>query len=335
MINNNEQQQYYYRRKLRANKMRRRIISAKNAIRNLRALIRVGLIFGFIYFGIWVLKLPQWFIDPVLLSMADESVVKIEGNLITPKYKIIDLVKQTQLPNTQVFRLDTRELERNITQLQPIKKVYVRRYWFPARLNVLVEERVPVFLIAPNLQTEPISAITIDGVFIDREYMPIPKKFKATKILTYGIRGDDYEQWDKKRVDEILKLIKTIEAYAKKEVKYVDLRNPKDVYIQIGDIMLRLGEINESIYNRTKWIATILPEAQNKYGRKIKYIDLRWEDARYIKLDNNMQRVEGNAMRDFSNPANLNEDTKNTNGEANNGAENSEGGAEFGEDEIL
>lgn len=331
MINRNEQQQYYYRRKLRANKMRRRIISAKNAIRNLRALVRVGLIFGFIYLGIWVLKLPQWFIDPVLLSMADDSVVKIEGNLITPKYKIIDLVKQTQLPHTQVFRLDTRELERNIAQLQPIKKVYVRRYWFPARLNVLVEERIPVFLIAPNLQTEPISAITIDGVFIDREYMPIPKKFKATKILTYGIRGDDYEQWDKKRVDEILKLIKTIEAYAKKEVKYVDLRNPKDVYVQIGDIMLRLGEINESIYNRTKWIATILPEAQSKYGRKIKYIDLRWEDARYIKLDNDMQRVEGNVKRDFSD----NNIRENTDGSTNDSAQNSEGGVEFGEDEIL
>jgi len=327
MINNNQQQQYYYRRKLRANKMRRRIISAKNAIRNFRALIRVGLIFLFIWFGIWVLKLPQWFIDPILLAMADESVVKIEGNLITPKYKIIDLVKQTELPHTQVFRLDTRELERNITQLQPVKKVYVRRYWFPARLNILVEERVPVFLIAPNLQTSPISAITIDGVFIDREYMPIPPKFKATKILTYGIGGDDYEQWDKKRVDEILKLIKTIEAYAKTDVKYVDLRNPKDVYVQIGDIMLRLGEINESIYNRTKWIATILPEAQSKYGGKIKYIDLRWEDARYIKLDNNAKHVEGNKKRDFSD--NLQE--KNDENET----LNSEGGVEFDENEIL
>lgn len=280
--------------------MRRGIISAKNSIRNLRALIRVGLIFAIIYFGIWALKLPQWFIDRDLLAVADSSVVMIEGNLITPKYKIIDLVKQTELPYTQIFRLDTRELERNIAQLQPIKKAYVRRYWFPARLNILVEERVPVFLIAPNLETEPISAITIDGVFIDREYMPISPKFNATKILTYGIAGDDYEQWDKKRVDEILKLIKTIEAYSKQDVKYVDLRNPKDVYVQIGDIMLRLGEINESIYNRTKWIATILPEAQSKYGSKIKYIDLRWEDARYIKLDNNSKRVEGNAKRDFS-----------------------------------
>lgn len=300
MINGNEQQQYYYRRKLRANKMRRRIIAAKNSIRNIRALIRVGLIFAIIYFGFWTLKLPQWFIDKDLLAVADDSVVMIEGNLITPKYKIIDLVKQTELPHTQVFRLDTRELERNITQLQPVKKVYVRRYWFPARLNILVEERVPVFLIAPNLETEPISAITIDGVFIDREYMPISPKFNTTKILTYGLAGDDYEQWDKKRVDEILKLIKTIEAYSKRDVKYVDLRNPKDVYVQIGDIMLRLGEINESIYNRTKWIATILPEAQNKYGGKIKYIDLRWEDARYIKLDNNSNHVEGNAKRDFS-----------------------------------
>lgn len=145
MINNNEQQQYYYRRKLRANKMRRRIISSKNLIRNFRALLRVSLIFAFVYFGIWVLKLPQWFIDKDLLRVVDESVVKIEGNLITPQYKIIDLIKQTELPYTQVFRLDTRELEKNIAQLQPVKKVYVRRYWFPGRLNILVEERTPVF----------------------------------------------------------------------------------------------------------------------------------------------------------------------------------------------
>ena len=300
MINDNQQQQYYHRRRLKANKMRRRIIAAKNSIRNLRALVRVGLIFAIIYLGIWTLKLPQWFINKELLATVDSAVVKIEGNLITPQYKIVDLIKQTELPHTQVFRLDTRELERNITQLQPVKKVYVRRYWFPARLDILVEERVPVFLIAPNLETEPISAITADGVFIDREYMPIPEKFQATKILTYGIGGDDYEQWDKKRVDEISKLIKTIEAYSKEDVKYLDLRNPKDVYVRIGEIMLRLGEINESIYNRTKWIATILPEAQSKYGGKIKYIDLRWEDARYIKLDNNAKRVEGNSNRDFS-----------------------------------
>jgi len=306
MIDNSQQQQYYYRRKLRANKMRRRIISAKNSIRNLRMLIRVGLIFAIMFLGIKILKLPQWFIDKDLLAVVDSSVVKIEGNLITPKYKIIDLIKQTRLPRTQVFRMDTRELERNIAKLQPIKKVYVRRYWLPARLNILVEERVPVFLIAPNLETEPISAITEDGVFIDREYMPIPPKFNATKILTYGLAGDDYEQWDKKRVDEILKLIKTIEAYSKQKVKYVDLRNPKDVYVQIGDLMLRLGQINDSIYNRIKCIATILPEAQSKYGSKIKYIDLRWEDARYIKLDNNTKHVEGNSKRDFSDNSNQN-----------------------------
>ncbi len=289
--------------------MMRGIIASKNLIRNFRALLRVGLIFIFIYFGIWVLKLPQWFIDKDLLTIVDESVVKIEGNSITPQYKIIDLIKQTELPHTQIFRLDTRELEKNIAQLQPIKKVYVRRYWFPGRLNILVEERTPVFLIAPNLETEPISAITEDGVFIDREYMPIPPEFNATKILTYGLAGDDYEQWDKKRVDEILKLIKTIEAYSKQDVKYVDLRNPKDVYVQIGDIMLRLGEINESIYNRVKWIATILPEAQSKYGTKIKYIDLRWEDARYIKLDKNKKHVEGNTKRDFTEDENFIDET--------------------------
>lgn len=287
--------------------MRRKVIAAKNSVRRMRAFIRIFLIFLIIYFGLWTLKLSQWYINSDLLSKADSSVVKIEGNDITPKYKIVDLIRQTELKKTQIFRLETTELEKNIAQLQPIKKVYVRRYWFPARLNVLIEERTPVFLIAPNLESEPISAITEEGVFIDREYMPIPKKFDTTIILTYGIRGDDYEKWDKKRVDEILKLITSIEAYSKQDVKYVDLRNPKDVYVQLEEVMLRLGEINDTVQSRIKWVATILPEAK-KLKQKVKYIDLRWDDARYIKLDNDTNRVEGNKKRDFSSYENDDED---------------------------
>ena len=276
--------QEYYRRRLKANKMRRLIASRRRALNNLRVLLRLCLIVFIIFFALKVLRLSGWYLNQDLLAVADESIIRIEGNAITPKYKIVDLVRQVNLPNVQIFRLDTTEIEVNLLKLQPIKKVYIRRLWHPARLNIIIEERTPVFLITPALDAEPISAITTDGVFIDREYMPISPKFHTYKIITYGVRGDDYEKWNKSRVDEILRLTKAIETYGGQRVEYLDLRNPNDVYIKLKKVLIRFGEINDTSLKRAKWVATILPETE-KFKQKIKYIDLRWEDAHYIKLD--------------------------------------------------
>ena len=276
--------QEYYRRRLKANKMRRLIASRRRALNNFRVLLRLCLIVFIIFFALKVLRLSGWYLNQDLLAVADESIIRIEGNAITPKYKIVDLVRQVNLPNVQIFRLDTTEIEVNLLKLQPIKKVYIRRLWHPARLNIIIEERTPVFLITPALDAEPISAITTDGVFIDREYMPISPKFHTYKIITYGVRGDDYEKWNKSRVDEILRLTKAIETYGGQRVEYLDLRNPNDVYIKLEKVLIRFGEINDTSLKRAKWVATILPETE-KFKQKIKYIDLRWEDAHYIKLD--------------------------------------------------
>ena len=282
--------QEYYRRRLKANKMKRKIASTRASIRNFRVLLRLILIILIIFCSLKVLKSHYWYINKTKMAIADPTVIKIEGNIITPKYKIVDLIRQTQLPNTQIFRLDTTELKDNIEQLQPIKRVYVRRFWVPARLNRIIEERTPVFLITPKLDSEPISAITDDGVLIDREYMPISPKFITYKIITYGVRGDDYEKWNKQRVDEILKLIKSFESYSGQKVEYVDLRNPNDVYVKLEKVLVRFGEINETALKRAKWIAAILPETE-KFKQKIKYIDLRWEDAHYIKLEDASQQT--------------------------------------------
>ena len=276
--------QEYYRRRLKANKMKRLIASRRSAIKNFRVLLRLALIVLIILLAFKVLRLSGWYLNQDLLAVADARVIKIEGNVITPKYKIVDLVRQVQLPNVQIFRLDTTEIENNLLKLQPVKKVYIRRLWHPARLNIIIEERTPVFLITPTLESEPISAITTDGILIDREYMPISPKFHTYKIITYGVRGDDYEKWNKERVDEILCLTKAIETYSGQNIEYIDLRNPTDVYIKLSNVLIRFGEINDTALKRAKWIATILPEAA-KFKQKIKYIDLRWEDAHYIKLD--------------------------------------------------
>ena len=274
----------YQKRRLKVNKIKRQIAATRANLQRIRMLLSLIMIIAICYCGIKILKLPQWYIDSAKLSAADSSVIKIQGNVITPDYKIINMIRQTQLPYTQIFRLNTKELEKNISQLQPIKKVYVRRFWFPARLTVALDERTPIFLLAPNLESEPNSALCTDGTLIDHDYLPLNPSIKTKKLLTYGVRDGFDEVWDKKRVEEIIKLVKAIEAYSGQEVQYIDLRNNSDVYIMLKEYLIRFGEINDTALKRAKWIASILPQARSVEG-KIKYIDLRWDDSQYFRLE--------------------------------------------------
>ena len=116
----------YQKRRLKANKIRRKIASTRAQLQRIRVLLALLMTVAIGAFYYFVLKMPQWYIDTEKLMKADSSVLKIQGNVITPEYKIIDMIRQAKLPRTQIFRLDTKELEKNISRLQPIKKVYIR-----------------------------------------------------------------------------------------------------------------------------------------------------------------------------------------------------------------
>ncbi len=274
----------YQKRRLKVNKIKRQINANRVNLQKIRMLLSFILISGICYFCYWFLKLPAWYIPTSKLESADKSVFIIQGNNLTPTYKIYDVIRQTQLPYKQIFRLKTNELEQNLSQLQSVKKAYIRRYWFPARLIISLEERTPAFVLVPNLEAEPNSALTTDGVLIDHDYFPLKSTIKTKKLLTYGVRDGVDEVWDKEKVDSLLKLVRAIETYSGQEVQYIDIRNQKDVYIMIKEYLIRFGEISDSSLNRAKWIASILPEAR-KINQKIKYIDLRWEDSYYLRLE--------------------------------------------------
>ena len=278
---------HYHKRRLKANKMHRQIQAARVLLIRLRVFLALVITVCLLYFIFWILNLPQWYINgskPASLK----SVIVIQGNSLTPDEKILETVKNTKLPYTQIYKLDTKPLKNNIEKLQSVKKVYIKRYWFPARLIIVAEERVPAFLLTPNLETEPNSALTIDGILIDKEYLTADNSKKAKTILTYGIKDGHEVVWDKKIVEKLTEIVKAFEIYSGLEVKYIDLRNEKDCYIMLDEYLIRFGEINDTALTRIKWIAPILPEAK-KNKDNIKYIDLRWEDSRYFCLKNNKE----------------------------------------------
>lgn len=292
----------YNQRMLRKKQLTRLLGRRRARLKRFRVLLALILMIIICYGSYKTLKLPQWYLDHSKLARADKSVLTIVGNTITPDYKIINIIRQTALPDVQIFRLDTKELEENIAQLQTVKKVYIRRYWFPARITVAIDERVPAFLLSPNLDSPPNSALTTDGILIDHDYLPFKTEVKAKKLLTYNIQDGQDEIWDKKKVEALIKLTRALESYSNQEVQYIDVRNKSDVYIMLKDYLIRFGEINDTALKRAKWIGSILPQAE-KYGKQTKYIDLRWEDSRYIRLEGTKEdTIEGQASKETKKP---------------------------------
>lgn len=233
---------------------------------------------------VYAVKMPQWYLDKNIFTNPDSTTLEILNNNIVSSSKILAALKSEKVPDVPIYMAKTKNLEDKLMQFAPIEEVYIRRYAFPARLQIIVREREPFVSISPDVNVAPIAFFTRDGKLIGREYLPLKKEYKTLKVLSYGNKGDDYSKWDVKKLLKIDNLAKYIETYSKEPVEYVDLRNPEDVYVKIKSVNIRLGRLDENAYERIKRIPSIIPQIQ-LMDSKIKYLDLRWEDTNYLKLD--------------------------------------------------
>lgn len=270
-------------RRMQKNKMERRVRQTKMWLGRFRILIRLLTIALLILFGYFLVKSHQWYLNKDVFNSLDNPSLEILNNKIVPSYKILAALRRTDLPNVPIYRLETDEIKHNIMQLEPIEDVFIRRYWFPARLQIIVEERVPLLTISPELKVAPIAFFARGGKLIGRDYMPLNKSFKTYLVLSYGTRGDDYRAWDNDKVKLLERIGKAVEVSSGERVEYIDVRAPKDVYVKIKTVNIRLGKLDETVFDRIKRIPSILPQIK-MLDKKIKYLDLRWKDANYIKL---------------------------------------------------
>ena len=245
---------YHQNRRLQQAKMQRKVRKSQRRLSQLRALWRLFIIIFLIFLGVVILKLPQW---------------RLHRNAFEVCTKPIFLVK-------------TDNLKKSIMQLEPVRDVYIRRFWFPARLQIIIIERTPLITISPDINVPPIAFFSADGKLIGRDYMPLSPDFKTVKVITYG-SGDDYRNWDKAKVNNFKKLAATVEMDSGETVEYIDYRNPKDVYVKIPTVNIRLGSFNAGTFDKIHRIPSLLPQVK-MLNKKVKYIDLRW-DTNYIKLD--------------------------------------------------
>lgn len=231
----------------------------------------------------YALKCHGWFMDKNAFNHVGGNSVEIINNNIVPSHKILVLLKNSNVPNVPIYMARTGAIKKELMKLTPVEDVYIRRYAFPARIQIILKERIPVMMIAPDEKSQPVAFFTTDGKLIGREFLPLKTKYPTIKILSYGNKGDDYRKWDLNKIHEIERIKNYVETYSKEKVEYIDLRNPYDVYVKIKTVNIRLGRLDDGVYKRIERIPSILPQVK-MVDSKVKYLDLSWEKVNYLKL---------------------------------------------------
>ncbi len=272
------------KRRIKRNQMQRNVRRSEIALKRFFSLIRFLLIVAIIFLTYKLVHSSHWYVSDLAFKSPKNEYLKIVGNQITPDYKILNALRRTEIPKKPIYLIKTKEMEKQILQIEPIKRVYIRRFWWPGRFTILVEERKPILIISPSETVAPIAFFAEGGKLIGREYLPLKSNFKPTLILTYGNKGDDYRRWNDSKIKMLDKLAKNLSAYSGEKVQYIDIRNPHDAYAQLTSVKLRLGELDATVFKRIQSISSILPQIKS-FNKKIKYVDLRWEETNYLKLE--------------------------------------------------
>lgn len=282
MSNEEQHPRYHQNRRLQQARMQRQVRRSQRRLNQLRSLWKLFIIVFLIALGVAILKMPQWRLHKNAFDSLNSPVLEIVNNRIVPSQKILSALRRNQVCTKPIFLVKTDNLKKSIMQLEPVRDVYIRRFWFPARLQVIIIERIPAITISPDIDVPPIAFFSSDGKLIGRDYMPLSPDFKTVRVITYG-SGDDYRNWDKTKVNNFKRLAATVEMDSGETVEYIDYRNPKDVYVKIPTVNIRLGSFNAGTFDKIHRIPSLLPQVK-MLNKKVKYIDLRW-DTNYIKLD--------------------------------------------------
>ncbi len=276
--------QRYFQTRVSRKQQERFVRKTNMWLRRLRALIRFIFILLLIFLCYKIIRMKQWYMSPKAFDNLNSPYIEFLNNRIVPDNYILSALRQSKVPTVPIYMYDTRELKENILKLDPVDNVFIRRFWFPARLQIIVQESAPIITICPDENSPAVAFFTKSGKHIGRDYLPLNDSYQTIKVLTYGNRGDDYRNLDKSRIESIEKIGKLVKSVSKEPLEYIDLRIPNDIYIQLKGIKIRLGKLDDTVNERIKRIPSIMPQIKT-LDKKTKYVDLRWKDTNYIKLE--------------------------------------------------
>lgn len=265
----------------------RQLRKKKKKLGRLKTLLRFMLFLFLISCIYFFVTLPGWYLDNNAFSKPDGKTVEIINNKLVPLNFLYNSLKEIPVYHIPIFIMPVTSIKHELYKIPAIKTVYVRRYGFPARIQIIVRERVPMAVIKPDIKKIPVAFATTDNVVVtNKNFMHLAESDSTLKIIAKN--PEFRKDWTIEKIRYIDKIAKNIETYSKEKVQYFDMRNPNDVYVKIESTNIRLGVLDSTVFERIKRIYTILPQLNN-VNEKIKYVDLSWDKVNYLKIQKNTE----------------------------------------------
>lgn len=197
--------------------------------------------------GIWVVPIWQY-----------SGEITIKGN----RWVSTDTIRAAiNPPPAPMYRMDPSLLKEQVQTIPQIERVDIRRWLFPARLEVRVKERTPVARVASQ-------SIFLDeeGVLFSAPIQPIP----LTVLLPASYQGETPEAFRA-----------FFKEWPTKASGLLDLRQKDDIKVSLGGLTARFGAAEE-IPAKFRAFFRLRPLAK-RYGDALEYLDLRFPDSPTLK----------------------------------------------------
>lgn len=262
----------------------RQLRKKKKKLKRLKTFLRFLLFISLAAIIYVLITLPGWYLREDAFSKPNGQTIKMINNKIIPLNILYNSLRELRIKHIPIFLMPVTPIKNELEKIPAVKEVYVRRYGFPARIQIIIRERVPVAVIKTELNKIPVAFVTEDNKMVtNKNFMHLAESDSTLRIL---VKNPEFRKdWTVERVNYIDKIAKSVETYSGEKVHYVDMRNPNDVYIKIKTTNIRLGVLDSSVFERIKRIHDILPKLNN-VNEKIKFVDLSWDKVNYLKLQN-------------------------------------------------
>ena len=72
----------------------------------------------------------------------DSKTIEIINNKIVPTPIIYQAMRGLYVPKLPIFLVSVKPIKQELFKIPVIKNIYVRRYGFPARIQIIIRERI-------------------------------------------------------------------------------------------------------------------------------------------------------------------------------------------------
>jgi len=201
-----------------------------------------------------------------------------QGNIQTSGHRLVSradvLARLFVPPNRALYRLDPEWIQAQLSVIPAIERVEVRRWLFPARISIKIQERRPMLRVQ-SVRGGGAFFLDHHGVVFGAAAVPLTPRFALKAIMMEG-PGERVTEADARSLRALLA------AWPAGVSGRLDLRRWNDVYVQIGEWPVRLGRL-EAVELKLGLLQYLQP-AVKRYRERLKYLDFRYVESPSIVL---------------------------------------------------